>query len=81
LPSETNQSVAFLQFGSERKMNVIENPSPDFERQFVQTINARRKLKGVCLSFHPEQSSPVVPNLEQAEVCDHFQSSHLFQRR
>ncbi|CAF4369551.1 unnamed protein product, partial [Rotaria socialis] len=27
-------------------MNVIENPSPDFERQFVLAINARRKLKG-----------------------------------
>ncbi|CAF2119965.1 unnamed protein product [Rotaria magnacalcarata] len=27
-------------------MNVLENPSPDFERQFVLAINARRKLKG-----------------------------------
>jgi hypothetical protein len=29
------------------KMNLIENPSSDFERQFVVAINARRKLKGV----------------------------------
>ncbi|CAF3351808.1 unnamed protein product [Rotaria sp. Silwood1] len=27
-------------------MNIIENPSPEFERQFVLAINARRKLKG-----------------------------------
>jgi len=27
--------------------NIIENPSPEFERQFVLAINARRKLKGV----------------------------------
>lgn len=28
-------------------MNIIENPSPEFERQFVLAINERRKLKGV----------------------------------
>ncbi|CAF1232080.1 unnamed protein product [Adineta steineri] len=27
-------------------MNIIENPSPEFERQFILAINARRKLKG-----------------------------------
>ncbi|CAF1035137.1 unnamed protein product [Adineta ricciae] len=26
-------------------MSIIENPSPEFERQFIQAINARRKLK------------------------------------
>ena len=32
-------------------MNIIENPSPEFERQFVLAINQRRKLKGVSDTF------------------------------
>jgi hypothetical protein len=28
-------------------MSIIENPSPDFQRQFIVAINARKKLKGV----------------------------------
>lgn len=31
-------------------MSIIEDPTAEFEQQFVLAINARRKLKGVCIN-------------------------------
>ena len=38
-------------------MNIIENPSPEFQRQFVLAINERRKLKGVNIFFYKINSN------------------------
>jgi len=57
-------------------MNTIENPSSEFERQFVLAINARRKLKGVSALSTVLLPKKIDFDLsEETQISNHIRSS------
>ena len=52
-------------------MNIVENPSEEFEREFIRVINARRKFKGVKTKCFSKEEKINLWSIisEQTEIC------------